>query len=63
MAGLAGNNEKEYYVPEQVSVSGGNLILRSDNIPYTTVSRHIRREKGGEKGGMRGGEEVRRSTY
>jgi len=30
--GFANNGEQEYYLPEQVSVASGSLILRSDNI-------------------------------
>lgn len=35
--GLSGNGEKEYYLPEQVYVENGTLVLRSDNITYVSV--------------------------
>jgi beta-glucanase (GH16 family) len=28
------NNERQAYIPQQVSVSGGNMVITSENVPY-----------------------------
>ena len=50
--------EDQYYVSDQVSVSNGNLVLRSDNIPYSVCTRERGKRGGGSKGDERRGVKV-----